>query len=479
MIAEVIRGLGFQAFGDPPPAPGTPRGMSYSPGLSPGRIRLVASGGRARERTYREVYYTNPFVWSATNYIARSIGRLPLHLIEVNSQAEKTRVRGDIPKPGPYNAAETLDRVLNYPEGRISRTAFYASTVRSRMILGNALWEIDRAGGGRPTGIKRIPMSQVAHVQEDSWGNISYYQIRDPGARGEIRTLFPRDVVHFGMAGEMDGGMGTSLLESCSATLALHDAILRHLLAYMENSATPSGSLYVERAGRDRQKEIRDLMTELYTSPENAGKVLVTSGKWQAHSDSPDHAKLVELIKESRIEIAAAFQIPPPILGLLENAIRANVKELREQFGREGVGPWATEMADEIDAQLVKPELPFVYPTFQMAAQLEPDVEARALVYQRLMHIFSIDEIRSKEDLPPLKLKGVTDVPWVASGAQPLPTAAKPKPAQIQRPPAAEEDDDEVDEQALSLMQTAAVMSMVDDLARNGNGHPSDDDYEV
>jgi HK97 family phage portal protein len=479
MIAEVVRGLGFQAFGDPPPAPGSPRGLSYSPGLPIGRIKLVASGGRARERTYREVYYTNPFVYAATNYIARGIGRLPLHLYELDSKAEKTRIRGDIPSPGPYGPGATLDRALNIPQGRLSRAAFFAGTTRSRMILGNALWEIERAGGaGIPIGLTRVPMSQVQHIEEDSWGNISYYEILDPGTRGQRRALFPTDVVHFGLGNEMEGGCGSSLLESCSATLALHDAILRHLLAYMENSATPSGSLYVERVGRERAKEIRDLMTELYASPENAGRILVTSGKWQAHSDSPDHAKLVELIKESRIEIAAAFQIPPPILGLLENAIRANVKELREQFGRDGMGPWASEFESEIDAQLIKPVQPFMFSAFQLAEQLRPDIEARAMVYQRMMFILSIDEIRGLEDLPPLKIKGVTDVPWVQSGAMPLTTAAQPKAPVVRPPSGPPSSQDDPNARALSILQAATVMSIADDLAKAGNGRP-DYDEEV
>lgn len=469
MIAEVFRGLGFHAFGDAPPAPSSPRGMSYSPGYSAGRIKLVKSGGRARERTYSEVYYTNPFVYAATNYIARSAARLPLQLFELDSEAEKTRIRGDIPSRGPYSVGATLDRVLNLPQGRVSRSAFYASTFRSRMILGNALWEILRSsGGGIPTGVRRIPMSQVEHIEEDTWGGVSYYVVRDSGVRGGKRVIYPPDVVHFGLGNEMEGGCGTSVLESCSATLALHDAVLRHLLAYMENSATPSGSLYVERASRERMGEIREVMRELYSSPENAGKILVTTGKWQPHSDSPDHARLVELIKESRIEIAAAFQTPPPVLGLLENAIRANVKELREQFGRDGLGPWVSEFESELDTQFIKPIAPFMFSSFQMAAQLEPDIEARALVYQRMMFVLSIDEIRRKENLEPLNIKGVTDVPWVASGAMPLPLAAKPKPAAV-RPASG---GGESSEQALlTLEQAAAVMTIADDLAKAGNGN--------
>lgn len=463
MIREVVRGLGFQAFGDAPPAPGSPRGMSYAPNQAIGRIKLVPTGNRQREATYREVYFANPFVYAATSYIARGIGRLPLHLYALDAEGEKERVRADL--PGRQQPGAWLDRLLNVPGGRVSRPAFYGSTARSRLVLGNALWEIVRPGrGGMPSGLSRVPWNQVLHIDEDSWGNVRYYEVRDPGARGERRTIWAEDAIHFGLGSEMEGGCGASLLESCSSTLALHDAILRHLLAYMGNAATPSGSLYVERAGRERMKEIRDLLTELYASPENAGRILVTSGKWQSHSDSPDHAKLVELVKESRIEIAAAFQVPPPILGLLEHAIRANVKEMREQFGRDTLGPWVSEFEGELDAQLIQPNAPHIFSAFKLAEQLRPDIEARALVYQRMMHIYSIDEIRRSEDLEPLKIAGVTDIPWVASGAMPLTTAAKGK-ARTVEPMSTNGNADQP-----TLEQAAAVMLMADNLASADNG---------
>jgi phage portal protein BeeE len=65
---------------------------------------------------------------------------------------------------------------------------------------------------------------------------------------------------------------------------------------------------------------------------------MVTSAEWQALSADPQASNIVELAKLSREEIAAAFQVPPPILGILERAIRANVTELRSQFLRDVVG---------------------------------------------------------------------------------------------------------------------------------------------
>lgn len=460
MIREALQGLGLVAYGDPPPSAGVPRGMSYSPSTQIGRIRLVPSKGRAREATYQQVYYANPFVYAATNFVARGIGRLPLHLYTKAANGEKRQLESDLAGAS-FTGGVELDALLNEPQGRLSRAAMYSGTIRQRLILGNALWQIVRRGAGAPVGLRRIPWGLVAHVEEDSFGDALYYAIRDPRTN-RTETLAPGDVIHFGLGSEADQACGVSLLESCSATLALHEALLRHVNAYFENSARPSGHFKVERVNREKAAEIRQLMTDLYASPENAGKILVSTGDWQPMGDSPDHAQIVELLKQSRLEIAAAFQVPPPVLGLLENAIRSNVKELREQFGRDTLGPWATEVEDELEAQLIKPLYPNVYCKLQLAEQLRPDLEARALVYQRMMWVMSIDEIRDMEDLPRLNIPGVTNIPWVASGAMPVTKASQQAP-RVPPPPTP----------PASLADAAAIMSLADAIAeaRNGNGH--------
>lgn len=465
MIREALRGLGIVAYGDPMPGPGVRAGLSYSPGRSLGRIKLVASRGVSRDATYQQIYQSNPFVYAATNYVARGLGRLPLHLYELNAAGDKTRLRSDV--PGRQQSAAWLDRLLNTPQGRISRAAFYGGTARTRLVMGNALWELVRFGGGRPESLRRIPWRMVSHVEEDSYGNALYYELREQGGLSPRRRILAADdVVHFGLGTEGDEtACGVSLLESCSATLALHEVLLRHLLAYFENAARPSGHLHVERANKDKIKELRELLTALYASPENAGQILVTSGKWEKTGDSPEHSQIVELLGQSRVEIAAAFQVPPPVLGLLEHAIRANVKEMREQFGRETLGPWATEFEDEIEAQLIKPVAPSVFCEFQLAEQLRPDLEARALVYQRLMWTMTIDEIRGLENLQPLGIPGVTDVPWVASGAMPVTTAATQQRAP-RTPPAADSGE------LITVAQAAELVRMLDAVAANGNGNP-------
>lgn len=427
MIKEALKGLGLVAYGDPAPGAGVYGTMSSGERFfAGGNIKLVSSAGRPRSATYRDIYLLNPWVYSAANIISMSIGRMPISVFGFDADANKQRYRYDLPQtPGRPSAGVQLDRMLSAPSQNVSRMSSVGNTLRERLILGNALWEIKRdLGGGIPTGLEPVSWLNVNRVEEDGWGNPLWYEIAPRGKAGPARRLFPQDVIHFGCGSEFGQATGISLLESCHHTLALHEALMRHLLAYFENSARGSGHFKVDNP--KQAAEARKLITELYTSPENAGKVLITNATWQSMSDTPEHASIVELISESRTEVAAAFRVPPPVLGLLEHAIRANVKEMREQFVRDTVGPWTADFSGDIQAQLVNPTAAWsnLFVEFDLNEQLRPDLEARAMVYQRMMFVFSIDEIRGMEGKSPFAIKGLTDVPLLPSGVLPGPNAA-------------------------------------------------------
>lgn len=429
MIDRIFRGLGFT--GDPMPSAGFRGSMSHGAGWTNlGSIPLVPALGRAREATYRMVYMTNPWVWAAVEIQARSIGRLPLHVYQLDANAEKTRVRGDIPlTPGRPLGGQALDRLLSMPMVGVSKNNMFGGTVRDKLIHGNALWEIERVKG-QVVNLCRIPWRRVVRVEQVVPDEPAcMYEIRRGESLNDTEWLAGTDAIHFGFWADPEHPVAPSILESCKYTLALHDAVVRHLVSYFGNAMRPSGHLSVDGLNREQIQLLREALTELYTSPENAGKILISAGKFESMSADIQNSQVAELIDKSREEIAAAFQIPQPVLGILDQAIKSNVVQLREQYVRDSLGPLASDFEAELQAQLLpqQPSWSSMFVEFQLGELLRPDLEARAIVYQRLMFVYSPDEIRSMENLPPFKIRGVTDVPWVASGAMPLPQAASPK----------------------------------------------------
>jgi HK97 family phage portal protein len=425
MIDRIARGFGMAGFSESVRDAGQ---QSRTGWTTIGALPMVASQGVNRWATYRLVYLTNPWVYASVNMLSRGIGRLPLHTYQLDAKGRKQRIRSDISTPGRPTSGQVLDRLLQRPAAGMSRNAMYGGTMIDRLVYGNALWIIDRDSYGVPSQLRRVRWRDMLRVVPDEDGAPVSYQYRPWNGLmyGPDRLVAAGDVIHFGLGSDPEGIYGISPLETCRYTLALHDALVRHLISYFANMARPSGVFKVDKLTKERIDEIRNMLTELYTSPENAGKILATTGEWQQISHDPSHSSVVELIKLSREEIAATYAVPPPVLGILDQAIKSNVKELREQYARDSLGPHASDFEGELMAQLLttQPSWSSLFVEFELAELLRPDLEARALVYQRLQSVFSIDDIRGWENLPPYDIPGVSDVPWIPRGAQPLGTIA-------------------------------------------------------
>ena len=396
-----------------------------------GHLPMAQSMGAQRWATYRSVYVTNPWVYASVQMLSKGIARLPLHVFQVDAQGRNYRVRGDLPGgAGRPTGPQQLDKLLTNGFAGMSRNAMFGGTMIDRLVYGNALWVILRDTFNTPSGFRRIRWRDTLRVIPDGYGMPLAYEYRPWNGYmyGPIERVAASDVIHFGQGSDPEGLYGLSPLESCRHTLALHDALVRHLVAFFGNSARPSGFIGLDKdLNKARAEEIRGVLKDLYASPENAGKVIAMAGAtWQEMGKAPDQSAIVELVKLSREEIAAAYSVPPPVLGILDQAIKSNVKELREQFGRDALGPWASDVEGEFAAQLLpqQPSWAGLTTRFDLAELLRPDLEALALVIQRVSPHMTVDEIRSRFlGLEPLDMPGLTDTPWSMRGSQPL-TAA-------------------------------------------------------
>lgn len=382
-----------------------------------------APGGPPNYATYRQIYRTNPWVYAAANAIAYGLSRMAIVTYELDSNGDRGPVRGDLPtRPGRPVAGQSLDKLMKMPEPGVGRHEWIRKISLDRLVYGNALATQDREGGaGLPSWLWHVPWRRVQILEGDTVPILGY-QIA--GGRGN-RVLDVSDVVHFGRHGDLDTPLGVSPLEPLRYTVALHDALQRHLNAYFQNAARPSGILKVQPGtSKENQALIQEQIRKLYASPEQAGKIMVTSAEWQSLSDAPESAQIIELAKLSREEIAAAYQVPPPVLGILDRAIKSNVSELRSQFIRDVIGPHADAFESDLNAQILgqNPGWRYNFVEFDLDTPLRPDLEARAKIYGEMRHVWTPNEMRQLEGRKPLEGAAgkYGDTVWMPSGQIPL-----------------------------------------------------------
>lgn len=403
--------------------------------------------------TYAALYRSNPWVYSAVSIIARNVARLPLKVYELDVDGNRKRVRGDLPLPGRPSAGAALDNLLRRPEPGVSRREWLTKLMVDRLVYGNALAIVERDQGA-VVGIWHVPWRKVAvkegtdvpilfyEIRGDSWlgvSNLERQGIRIGGplesTKGAIAVV-PEDAIHFGRGGNVDSPMGLSPLAPLKFTLALHDALWRHLTSYFRNQARPSGLLKVNPQTSDEmKKKIREEIARLYSSPENAGKMMLTSAEWTPITDSPDHAKIVELARLSREEIVTTFGLAPTDAGIMDKGQFANVSSNRSRFVRDVLGGWAAEVEDDLNAQFIGRNDAWrsYFAEFDLGEMLRPDLEARAKTYADLRSVLTPNEMRRMENLTPLPHKSA-DTVWFPSGQVAL-GMEPPKPAGVPAPP--------------------------------------------
>jgi hypothetical protein len=161
----------------------------------------------------------------------------------------------------------------------------------------------------------------------------------------------------------------------------------------------------------------------------------------------------------------AAYHVPPPVMGILDKTIKSTLAELREQFTRETLNEYASEMTDEIDAQLIDPAPQWsgLNSGFDMSGNLLPDLEALSTAYKELKRVFTLNELRRMAGLPDLPYEWANQ-PWMEPGSLPAnlaPQGATLNPDAVTDP---EDDqplpgDDEVEEGDEALVEPSTDVS--------------------
>lgn len=353
---------------------------------------------------YELVVETNPWAWAAVRAHSDMIGRFPIRVYNEAVDGERSEVL-----PGRTGAQRRLALSLRSPKKRLSTRALSRGTVADKLTHGNALWAVTTTGDGR-WEFERIPWR---NVWPNEWGSRPEYRERC----GAKRIFGPDEVIHFGLS---DGSsfVSPSPFGALRATMALHRQVTVHLLAYFANGARPSAHLQVDKTtGKEARELVREEIQKLYAGEQNAGRVVITSGEWKQITHDADKSKVVELGHESRDEILAALRVPPPIAGVLDRAIKSNVRELVQFFIRNGAGPEVDFLEGDLMAQLVMldPVLwPGTYVEWDQSEQLRPDFEAMAKIIKDLAYVFAVNEMRPRLfDLPRIDDEQF-DRPWPA-----------------------------------------------------------------
>lgn len=330
-VTEIAPGRGDLSRTSVPVGPG---GTLMGLAIEPTSINTVDDF----QISYAKLFAEQAWVAAAVMRMLTWAVRVPLKVYRRTGDDSRVRLRPDEhplataiarPWPGGYPAALTM------------------SLLGPFLVHGNSVMELDEGARGAimfephdwrtVTPIKPSPNAQTI----DGW------QVWDEIGRAQ-RKLSADNVVHAKWWSPL-GPEGISALRQLGVTLSIDNAAQRYQRAQFRNGARPPSAITATAEFLGLDKDVRDALllqlredvTALYAGPENGGRpALLPPGlDWKPVGHTSREAELIEQRYINREEVAAVYQIPPPMLGDLRRATFANIVELRQVAYTDGLGP--------------------------------------------------------------------------------------------------------------------------------------------
>ncbi len=405
----------------------------------PSPFRVTITDGLVE--TYEAIYKAQPQIRTVVSFLARNIADLALHAYRRVSDTDRERVT-DHP----------LVTLLGRPVPG-ARTAYrWMEAVVSDICIYDIHYQVKVRQGGQVRALLRIPPGWVRPVG-GSWFMPAAYEIQ--GSRGKL-TVPASDMLRIHGYNPDDDNAGLPPIEALRQQLMEEYEAARYRRGLWSSGARISGVLTrpaePEWSAQARERFLAD-WAQAYTGAGGmvGGTPLLEDGmEFKAHAFSSRENQYIDARKLTREEAAAAYHIPPPMVGILDHATFSNISEQHKNLYQDTLGPWLTMLTQELEMQLV-PEFADVdglYLEFNLAQKLRGSLEEQASSLQTAVGgpWLTRNEARARQNLPAIDGGDELIVPLnVIAGGQASPTDSAPKALPMMTPtrPTAPDDAEE------------------------------------
>lgn len=365
---------------------------------------------------YGEIYKKQLWVGVVVRKLAMATARNPFEI------KKRTRNGGQADEAG--NLADLMAR----PNDRLSGFELWQWTSSTYDIYGEAFWLKLRDSTGRVRELHPIhPTNMVIRRNDDGELVFSY--------RGRKDIEWPEDdVVVFKNYNPDNLRRGLSNLEGLRMTLLNEDASRRATASWWNRGARPS--LVVKHPKTLSSAAIDRLSSQIdaqYSGSDNAGRPLVLEEAMEATvvQLSAEEMQYIESRKLNREEVCGSYDVPPPVVHILDKATFSNITEQLRSMYRDTMAPRFEMFESVVDHQLV-PDFytADVFTKFNMDDVLRGDFETRATAVGGLIDrgVMKPAEARPLFNLGPAGPEA--DVLYANAALVPL-GSSTPRPAQV------------------------------------------------
>lgn len=373
-------------------------------------------------RDYAAIFREQPAVRTVVLFLARNIAQLGLPVFRRIGDNDRERL-----------TEHALAKLLSRPNSFTTGFRFKRSLVADMAIYDCALWLKTRENN--EPALMRIP-PWMFKAGGDNWLRPEFFTIE--GARGKV-NIDAANFLYLHGYNPTDDRLGSSPLESLRRILAEEYSAGQMREQVLRNGARMAG--YIKRpkdasdwseAARNRFKTGWRSQYSGWSATEAGGTPILEDGMdFVPAGQSAVDLQYVEARKLTREEVASAFFIPPPMVGILDHATFGNIEEQHKMLYADTLGPWLEEIQQEIELQLMPEFLDIkgLYVEFNLAEKLKGSFEEQAKSIQTMVGapVMTRNEGRSRLNLPRIDGGDALIVPLnVLEGGQASPTDSAP-----------------------------------------------------
>ncbi|MBP5922173.1 MULTISPECIES: phage portal protein [Streptomyces] len=346
---------------------------------------------RAAPWEYETIWRTQPQVRTVIGFIARNIAQLGIHTFRRVSETDRVRLR-DHP----------LAQLLAEPLPGMTQYRFIERIVSDRALYDN-FFGIKLKLNGR---LRVLPVPPpLIRPYGGNWIAPEYFET----AGG--RRFAPDEVIHIHGYSPNDLTYGESAIEALRELILESSEAAKARAKMWKNGARLTGVLVRPADAPDWNEKEKRRFREMWRSFSDGGgaeggtPILEDGMTYDKVGFNPEQAQYIEARKLNREECAAAYYIPPPLIGILDHATYSNIKEQHAHLYQDTLGPWTVDLQQEFVAQLL-PDLPGdnsdVYCEFNVEAKMRGDFESQAAAASTATGgpWMTVNETRARNNLP-------------------------------------------------------------------------------
>ncbi|MBZ6258857.1 phage portal protein [Streptomyces olivaceus] len=322
---------------------------------------------RAAPWEYETIWRTQPQVRTVISFLARNIAQLGIHVFERLSDTDRQRLTDH---PLAQLLADPLPKMTTYRfiERLVADYALYDNWYGIKLKLDGRL----RILPTPPTLIRPWGGNWIQPEKFETAG----------GRRFELD-----EVVHIHGYSPTDLTYGESPIESLRELILESSEAAKQRSAMWRGGARMTGVLVRPADAPEWGTKERARFREMWRTFSQGGgaeggtPILEDGMDYKAVGFNPEQAEYIEARKLTREEVAAAFHIPPPLVGILDHATYSNIQEQHKILYQDTLGPWLTMLQQEFAAQILA-DMPgdnsAVYVEFNIAEKMRGSFEEQA-----------------------------------------------------------------------------------------------------